>query len=403
MTELALRNTLITKLFDYIESRFEYAILHHAERIYEVDDDIDFIVLCEIAELFYCIKRFCIEHECFIFNHFSVDINIYRIDIAFMNDLPVERIELDCCVCNNGNDLLGINTNELIAKKCLINVEGNEFYKISDEDEFNHYINKKAYKAQPIDQYLNYLSQLQPNKSEQYIRSDYAFKVKYFSSYKFKVKKALNTSYLIFKRLSEKPAIVICFMGPDGSGKSTIIDHIYNNTIFNNNYYFHLKPLSRSTSTKVSSRTVDDPHKNIPYGRLISIIKLLYFILQYNIGWLLNVFPIKIKSSLAIFDGYFDDITIDPLRFRYGANVKYAKFVKFFIPRPDIYFVLISEADIIFMRKQEVSLIELKRQIIEYTELTDDKRYIFIEVNRTPNEIASDVFQHILEKTNDKY
>ena len=47
--------------------------------------------------------------------------------------------------------------------------------------------------------------------------------------------------------------MTICFLGPDGSGKSTIIDKLrQSQQVFTENYYFHLKPIK----TKKLSSTV---------------------------------------------------------------------------------------------------------------------------------------------------
>lgn len=184
--------------------------------------------------------------------------------------------------------------------------------------------------------------------------------------------------------------LVICFLGPDGSGKSTIINGLVKQKIpFLNYFYFHLKPFIKP---KVElDEIVDNPHEKESYSQFKSYIKLLFFIYQYNWGWLKNVRPLKKKSTLIIFDRYYDDMLVDSKRYRYGGSRKIAKSCRKFIPKPDLYFILSAEPDIIFKRKQEVSFEELKSQIINYNDLCDHKKYIYIDVNRSPEDIIKEI------------
>ena len=211
------------------------------------------------------------------------------------------------------------------------------------------------------------------------------------------------SNYLrVFKRIIKPTGITICFLGPDGSGKSTIIHGLLNKTLpFRRNNYFHLKPIKVNKLS--SGMVVSNPHASPPYSKIKSFVKLVYYFFLYNVGWIKNVLPIKIKSSLVIFDRYYDDILVDHRRFRYGGSRWLAKLMRVFIPRPDIYFILTTDSDIIYKRKQEVSLNELNRQIILYRGLGDGKRYFNIDVNREPKEIVEGINEMLMNKMNERY
>ena len=187
--------------------------------------------------------------------------------------------------------------------------------------------------------------------------------------------------------------VSICFLGPDGSGKTTIIDGLVKKSLFKRTLYFHLKPIHKPVG--YVSEVADNPHGEKPYSKFKSYIKLFYFICQYNFGWLKNIFLLKNDSKLIVFDRYFDDVLVDNLRYRYSGSYLVAKLFLNFIPKPDIYFILSTKASIIYQRKQEVSLAELERQIMGYNNLCDNKRYNYIEVNRLPEEIIQDIIQII--------
>lgn len=193
--------------------------------------------------------------------------------------------------------------------------------------------------------------------------------------------------------------MVISFLGPDGSGKSTIIEEVKNNMMFEKYHYFHLKPIKKSNKESESS-IVDDPHMHPVYSKFKSYIKLLVFIYQYNFGWYKNIKHLNTNTSLVIFDRYYDDLLVDFKRYRYGGNRRIAKFVLKFIPKLDAYFILTTDSDIIYKRKQEVSIKELNRQIKAYKSLVniDEDRYFCIDVNRKPSEITEDINQILRKK-----
>lgn len=196
-------------------------------------------------------------------------------------------------------------------------------------------------------------------------------------------------------------SLVIGFLGPDGSGKSTIIDGLKNQSFpFSRIEHFHLKPIYKKN---IADKIVKNPHQHKTYSPLKSYIKLIFLFFQYNIGWLKNILPLKNKSSLVIFDRYYDDILVDYKRYRYGGGSFAANFIRLFIPKPDIYFILTADAYIINKRKQEVSLEELKRQIKTYRNLADNSRYINIDANKDPSEIVSKITNIIIKKADETY
>jgi thymidylate kinase len=198
-----------------------------------------------------------------------------------------------------------------------------------------------------------------------------------------------------------KHGLIICFLGPDGCGKSTIIDAVKElNFPFHRIDYFHLKPrLMRSNG---DGKPVEDPHSKPVYKGILSYLKLFHFMMDYWPGFLVNVLPLKIKNSLVILDRYYDDIYIDPKRFRYGGSKSFAKLMKFFIPKPDISFVLTASPEVIFARKQEVSFEELNRQIGEYQQIRG-ANIVHIDVNDSIESISLKVKKSILEKLSERY
>ena len=224
----------------------------------------------------------------------------------------------------------------------------------------------------------------------------------FYKSIKQSKKRKVLNLFRTIKRILNPTGLTISFLGPDGAGKSTVIDTLIQTKLpFRRDDYFHLKPIITKRSS--TDEMVTDPHKYPPYSQAKSYIKLIYFIYQYSFGWLKNISKLKIKSSLIIFDRYFDDMLVDNRRYRYGGSLTVAKVARYFIPKPDLYFILTTDAKVIYERKQEVPFEELERQIKGYRALADGKRYFNIDVNRTPEEIVKEITQIMMEKMNERY
>lgn len=211
----------------------------------------------------------------------------------------------------------------------------------------------------------------------------------------------LQDKLRILKRIVNPTGISVAFLGPDGSGKTTIINGLTSSNLpFRKTDYFHLKPIkTKNSNTEVTA----EPHKFKPYSKLKSYVKLAYFLYQYNFGWLKNIIPLKIKSSLVIFDRYFDDLIADNKRYRYGGESFMANFFRLFIKKPSLYFVLVTDAKTIYKRKQEVAFSELENQIFKYRSLVDNQRYFEIDVNESPNKIVKNVSSILMQKMNERY
>src|SRR5437660_1236549 len=66
-------------------------------------------------------------------------------------------------------------------------------------------------------------------------------------------------------------------------------------------------------------RIVTDPHGKPAHGTLKSIAALIAFFLDYWLGFLLVIRPMLAKSTVVLFDRYFHDLFVEPLRYRYGG------------------------------------------------------------------------------------
>lgn len=152
--------------------------------------------------------------------------------------------------------------------------------------------------------------------------------------------------------------MIISFLGPDGCGKSTLINVLESNLKNTDVTYFHLRPIVPKKNVSNNS-----PQQSKTYGFVLSFLKLCFLILQFNIGWLKNI---RGRKGVIIFDRYLYDVVIDPKRFRISLPAIILKIGIKLIPKPDIIFLLTGDPVVINERKKEVSLKETKRQMNLY-------------------------------------
>jgi len=201
----------------------------------------------------------------------------------------------------------------------------------------------------------------------------------------------------IANRYSSKRGLFVAFMGPDGSGKSTVIKGIVDRlkTLYPEKLIeFHWRPYIRPR--KKNTTTIQDPHKKPPYGFFLSLIKLMIYIISYNFGYIFQILPHRLKNGPIIFDRYYQDIFVDPLRYRYGGPYRAAKFAEKFIPRPDIYIFLDVEPALLQTRKQELPEKEIKRQRLAYLKLSGNLSGAFLlDSSQSPEQVLEQA-SHIL-------
>ncbi|MBR2190387.1 MAG: hypothetical protein IJ883_01925 [Eubacterium sp.] len=208
---------------------------------------------------------------------------------------------------------------------------------------------------------------------------------------------------------------VIAILGPDGVGKSTFIDELMRQL---NTYYvsypedrkinlLHFRPNvfpnlgEVGEKTKVMKQDTDftNPHRSKPANPISSFFRIGYYTLDYIFGWQKVVRADVQNDRITMFDRYSYDFIVDPHR----SKLKLPKWLrKVFVrltPQPGIVFILEADADTIYSRKKELSREEIERQLEEYKLLAkSNKRFVMINAERKPYEMADEASKNILEK-----
>jgi glycosyltransferase involved in cell wall biosynthesis/thymidylate kinase len=192
------------------------------------------------------------------------------------------------------------------------------------------------------------------------------------STRKTSVSMILGSMARIVDRLVHPTGISVAMIGPDGSGKSTVLDEVVTSLlpVFRRTRQLHLKPtLGRPRERPV----VSDPHGRPNRGGLVSVGKLFYLGLTYFLGYWLQVSFDTVRSTLVTFDRYVYDLVADPRRWRYGGPQALLPLLLHLAPKPDIAIYLDTPAEVAIARKQEVGLDECRRQVVAYRRLAAER------------------------------
>ncbi|MCH8876473.1 MAG: hypothetical protein IIA89_06575 [Chloroflexi bacterium] len=193
----------------------------------------------------------------------------------------------------------------------------------------------------------------------------------------------------MWQRWRHPTGLFVAVLGADGAGKSTLIAHLRKELggAFRSTATFHLMPgLLRRRG---SAGPVTDPHGKSPRSAMVSLLKLIYYSLDYTLGYWLKVRPALARSTLVIFDRYFDDLLVDPLRYRLKTTTAMARLLRRLIPRPDLLLVLDVPEEEALSRKQELPLDEVRRQREGYLALGAElPNAVVLDACLPPEEVA---------------
>lgn len=218
----------------------------------------------------------------------------------------------------------------------------------------------------------------------------------------------------------KKYAKTFAVIAPDGTGKTTFLDTLLKELNF---YYvndetdqrfhvYHFRPsilpnlgaVGEKAGVMKQDTDFTNPHRSKPANPFSSLVRIAYYTLDYIVGWQKCVRNDVHYDRYTIFDRYSYDFIVDPLRTKLNLPRSVRKLFVALTPQPGIVFYLDANPNIIYERKQELSLDEIKRQVGEYRELvqTNTKRFVTINAEQTPKEMAQEAIAYLLNRYAEK-
>ncbi|MEJ2199907.1 MAG: hypothetical protein P8X63_02670 [Desulfuromonadaceae bacterium] len=377
-----------------------------------LDTDLDLVVAqsCFPKKIQKLIGKFCFEHDYVLFNIIQYEQNADLFIILIEVNHKRFFVKLDVCgdIIHEGKFWF-LRASELLEKKekyCDRSGSGVSFYMPNQQGSFSYYLLKKIYKSVKFgidgdEAALTFLKKnyfASQNQIDAWLDRTFDSKGKAFilnaigensvEKFNFHLRGSedlmdcpqgrfstlrLREVMRKIKRCIYPTGLVIALLGPDGSGKSTVGEGLVADLspAFRGLRCFHLRP-GFLKAVSGSGTPVQDPHGQSARGGLASMVKALYFLIDYLVGYWLLLRPLKVRSHLLLFDRYYHDLFLDPKRYRYGAPLCWARWVGKMVPEPDLFVVLDASVETIQSRKAEVSADETRRQRERYLDFAEE-------------------------------
>ncbi len=165
--------------------------------------------------------------------------------------------------------------------------------------------------------------------------------------------------------------------GPDGSGKSSLAAAIIEQVLAPPVVHVHHRPgvLPHSAA---AGQAVTEPHKHPPYSVPKSAVKLLYLWVDYQLGWWFRLRPVRRRGGSLIIERGWQDLAVDPLRYRLAGVRRLTLILGRLLPRPDLLAVLVADADILIARADELPAAEITRQLGEWSRWAEGRQDVVL-------------------------
>jgi thymidylate kinase len=140
-----------------------------------------------------------------------------------------------------------------------------------------------------------------------------------------------------------------------------------------------------------------NPESKIPRGRLGTFAKLMMFFADYWLGYWLQIRPKLVRSTLVVSNRYFDDILVDPRRYRFGKPHAFARWLLPWIPRPELWLVFDVASEVLQTRTREVAAEEAARLRGEYRKvLRRQEDVVVLDASQPIEEVSAEAERAIV-------
>lgn len=247
----------------------------------------------------------------------------------------------------------------------------------------------------------------------------YTFKIRPWSTIRYSAEFLWQkVSRIIFNY--KKYAKTFAVMAPDGTGKTTFLEALLKELNFyyvndendNRFHVYHFRPsilpnlgaVGEKTGVMKQDTDFTNPHRSKPANPFSSLIRISYYTLDYIIGWQKCVRNDVHYDRYSVFDRYSYDFIVDPRRTKLNLPESIRTFFAKLTPQPGIVFVLNAKPETVYARKQELPLEEIERQSEMYKKVAESnkKRFVMIDAEQKPEEMAEQAIHYILNKYTEK-
>jgi thymidylate kinase len=195
-------------------------------------------------------------------------------------------------------------------------------------------------------------------------------------------------------RWRDPAGLLIACLGPEGSGRVNVIEHLSARPLapFLQAHIMELRP-------RVMRPVPVNPESKTPRGRLGTFAKLMMFVADYWLGYWLQIRPKLVRSTLVVSNRYFDDILVDPRRYRIGKLHAFARWLLPWIPRPELWLVFDVASEVLQTRTREVAAEEAARLRGEYRKvLRRQEDVVVLDASQPVEEVSAEAERAIVSQ-----
>ena len=190
----------------------------------------------------------------------------------------------------------------------------------------------------------------------------------------------------------------VVLLGPDGVGKSTVVEQLQRDLApaFCGIAYGTFAPglLPRKPSPEGAG---GQPHGKPPRSLPASVVKALWWIVYYSLGYHFTIRPVLARGGLALNHRYCVDAIVDSRRYRYRGPRWLLTLAWRLARKPDLVFLLDAPPEVVQSRKREVAFEETVRQRDAYRKLVEPMASgRVIDATRPIADVVADVEREIV-------
>lgn len=190
----------------------------------------------------------------------------------------------------------------------------------------------------------------------------------------------------------------VVFLGPDGVGKSSVIEAVTRDL---SPIFLHTKYLTFAPGllpSRFEAPKPDGPHSLPPRSYVASLVKAAWWVVCYTLGYYTSIRPTVARAGWVVNHRYLPDAIVDRRRYRYSGPAWPLRALWKIAPKPDLLFLLDAPAEVIQARKKEVAPEETRRQREAYRAVVEGLPFSrVIDASQPLEAVVAQVEQTILE------
>jgi thymidylate kinase len=209
----------------------------------------------------------------------------------------------------------------------------------------------------------------------------------------------LREAFRLARRWWRPHGVKIAILGPDGTGKSTLIAALTKaiGPRFRSVDYVHFRP--GLLDGKTGGPPVTDPHGKPPRSWPAGVAKTFFYFLDQWAGHLARIRPALVRNRLVIFDRDFHDLLLDTRRYRLRGVRWLVRLLAPLAPRADLTLGLHAPAAVIHARKPELPVAELERQMDVLRKLASGCRnWHLLDAGAPPEAVLQEALRVVLAR-----